>query len=146
LQVIENAIQQKIKDINACNSLEELDKYPAPTDVPEDGRIYVARVARKNAIIEAGRIASGVKPSVEVEKERIKETNELKQAQQQVVTPQPAPTVSGVRTTTHAVVVDINLIPRAYMVADLKAIEAALKNGAIVPGAKLEEKKTLAVR
>lgn len=140
----EKKVQDKIKAINACNTTEELEAQ-AP-EAGEDARINVARIARKNAIAEAARIAAGVKPSVAVEEQRIEEEAELKQAQAQVQTPAEPTAIKGVRTIKKLVILDPTLIPRAYMIPDEKKIEEALKNGAVVPGAILEDHQTLAVR
>lgn len=52
----EKKIQDKIKEINACMTLEELEAKGQ--EAGEDARINVARIARKNAINEAARIAA----------------------------------------------------------------------------------------
>lgn len=140
----EEKVQNKIKAINGCNTVEELEKHGP--EAAEDARINVARIARKNAIAEAARISAGIKPSVAVEEQKIEEEAELKAAEAQVQTPAAPTAIKGIRNIKKLVIVDVNLIPRAYMIPDEKKIEEALKNGATVPGAKLDEVQTLAVR
>lgn len=52
---------------------------------------------------------------------------------------------ASVRTTKEVVIVDEAQIPREYMMPDLSKIKAAFKNGIVVKGCKIEDKKGLAI-
>lgn len=139
----EAEVQRVITSIRQCKTTAELGLIP--TVEGEDPRINLARAETQKLILD--KIREGVKPTVETEKERIAEDNNIKAAQAQVQSaPVEATKIKGVREIKVVKIVDESMIPRAYMMPDMKKIEESLKNWVVIAGVIYDTEKTFAVQ
>lgn len=139
----EAEVQRVITNIRSCKTTAELGLIPVVEG--EDPRINLARAETQKAILD--KIREWAKPTVESEKERIAEDAQIKEAQAQVQSaPVEAPKVKGIREIKVVKIVDESMIPRAYMMPDLKKIEESLKNWVVIAGVVYDTEKTFAVQ